>query len=144
MSTVLSGDHTVTEHGVSSRPPIRADLSLDGQDAWVQLTLTDDNLREVLRELLRAFNHVGHDRIKAQHGGPDVSGPALERLVGHYAIRQALTFRISQADADDLSDELDHLSGALDRCDHPAGCSNVCAPGSLRCPVHGGTNAGAA
>lgn len=145
MSITLSGDHTVTSAGVSSTPPIRADLTLDGQDAWVELTLADHNRREVIREVLRALNHLGHDRILAQRGGPEVSGPALERLLNDYQLRQALTFRISQADADDLAGELDGLSDAPHVCEHPRGCHNVCAPGFVRCPVHeDSTSAGAA
>lgn len=136
MSITLSGDHVVTDTGVSSTPPVRADLALDGQDAWVELSLAEHNLREVLKELLRALAPLGRDRIMATRGTLEVAGPALDRLLADYQLRQALTFRLSQADADDLSAELEHLTDAPQRCEHPIGCHNVCAPGFVRCPVH--------
>lgn len=144
--TTLSCDVSVVDGVTSTSPPVSADVVLDGQDVWVDLTLTEDNLRQLVREVLRALKSHGYDRIMAQRGGPDVSAPALERLLGDVSLRSALTFRLSLADAEDLGVALtEHGSRVFDVCRFPdVDCWNVCAPGSLRCPVHEDTKAGAA
>lgn len=140
MSVALSGNHVVTDTGVTSLPPISAELALMGQDAWVELTPSPTDLREVVRSLVVAL--VGHasegDLLRIRKGDLVEASSALNRVAGSDAVQAALTWRISQADADDLSVRLEDLSTLPGTCDHPSGCHNVVPPTATRCDSHEG------
>ena len=140
MSVALSGDHTVTATGVATIPPLSAELALMGQDAWVELAPSPTDLREVVRAVVVALK--GHaaegDLLRIRQGDLVEASTALARVCSSDAVQAALTWRLSQADADELGARLQDLSTTPDTCEHPRGCWNAVRPTATRCDLHDG------
>lgn len=140
MSIALSGDHTVTDTGVASVLPITAEQVLMGQDAWVELTPSPSDLREVVRAVVIALKGLAADGdlVRIRQGDMLEAAHALDRVCASTAVQSALTWRISQADADELGALLQDLSTTPEVCDHPRGCLNAVRPTATRCDLHDG------